>query len=103
MATCARRGAALFIGKELDLSDSITPLAILLDVMRGLWRDGDRDGAVKLARIAAPYLHARRGVSRDGAAPEPDPRTLSDADLARALAESRDGDHAPSSTAVEPC
>lgn len=32
---------------------------ILLETMRAKYADGDVDGAVALARIAAPYLHPR--------------------------------------------
>lgn len=45
----------------------LTPLHILLSVMRQKWRDGDLDGAVALAKTAAPYLHAKMPASRAAA------------------------------------
>jgi hypothetical protein len=42
----------------------LTPLNILLLVMRQKWRDGDLDGAVALAKIAAPYLHPKVPATR---------------------------------------
>lgn len=36
-----------------------TPLAIILATMHRKYADGDHDGAVALARIAAPYLHPK--------------------------------------------
>ena len=36
-----------------------TPLHVLLSVMRRKWREGDFDGAVALAKVAAPYLHPK--------------------------------------------
>ena len=38
----------------------LLPLDVLLRTMRRKWDDGDYDGAVLLARIAAPYLHPRQ-------------------------------------------
>ncbi|HYZ64789.1 MAG TPA: hypothetical protein VE650_20235 [Acetobacteraceae bacterium] len=45
----------------------LTPLQILLLVMRQKWSDGDLDGAVALAKIAAPYLHPKVPASRPSA------------------------------------
>jgi hypothetical protein len=42
----------------------LSPLYVLLAVMRQRWGAGDLDGAVALARIAAPYLHGKAPVSR---------------------------------------
>ena len=42
----------------------LTPLHILLLVMRRKWREGDLDGAVALAKIAAPYLHPKVPAAR---------------------------------------
>ncbi len=39
-----------------------TPLEILLGTMRRKWAEGDADGAVALARVAAPYLHPKAPV-----------------------------------------
>ncbi len=44
-----------------------TPLHVLLLVMRQKWREGDKDGAVALAKIAAPYLHAKVPAARPAA------------------------------------
>ncbi len=41
------------------LPASTTPLAIILEAMRAKYEHKDLDGAVELARIAAPYLHPR--------------------------------------------
>ena len=38
----------------------LLPLDVLLRTMQRKWDDGDHDGAVSLARIAAPYLHPRQ-------------------------------------------
>ena len=38
----------------------LLPLDVLLRTMRRKWDEGDHDGAVTLARIAAPYLHSRQ-------------------------------------------
>ena len=48
------------------MARALLPLDVLLRTMRRKWNSGDHDGAVSLARIAAPYLHARqtsRGVA----------------------------------------
>ena len=42
----------------------LTPLQVLLRVMRQKWCDGDIDGAVALAKIAAPYLHPKVPATR---------------------------------------
>ena len=54
-----------------------SPLAILLATMRGKFDAGDLDGAVAIARIAAPYLHARVPA----ATPATDFAAMPDADL----------------------
>ncbi len=36
-----------------------TPLEVLLRVMNRKWTEGDEDGAVQLAKAAAPYVHPR--------------------------------------------
>ena len=41
-----------------------TPLHVLLLVMRRRWREGDLDGAVALAKLAAPYLQAKMPAAR---------------------------------------
>ena len=40
-----------------------SPLDIMLTAMRRKWRDGDEDGAVALAKAAAPYIHPKAAVA----------------------------------------
>ena len=47
--------------------DDPSPLHVLLLVMRQKWREGDFEGAVALAKIAAPYLHAKVPAARPAA------------------------------------
>ncbi|HTR17120.1 MAG TPA: hypothetical protein VMI52_08820 [Acetobacteraceae bacterium] len=54
-----------------------TPLDVLLHAMHRKWDEGDLDGAAALAKVAAPYLHARLPAAR----PEGDVRAMSDAEL----------------------
>ena len=42
----------------------ITPLYILLSVMRKKWKADDLDGAVALAKVAAPYMHPKVPAAR---------------------------------------
>jgi len=65
-----------------------TPLDILIAVMHRRWDAGEEDGAVEIARIAAPFLHPRRATPERGdtqAAALPAPERLSDAELHRVL------------------
>ena len=41
-----------------------SPLHVLLTAMRRKWRDGDEEGAVALAKAAAPYVHPRAAAAR---------------------------------------
>ena len=41
-----------------------SPLHVMLTVMRRKWRDGDEDGAVALAKAAAPYVHPKAAAAR---------------------------------------
>lgn len=41
-----------------------SPLYVMLTVMRRKWRDGDEDGAVALAKVAAPYVHPKVPAAR---------------------------------------
>ena len=60
-----------------DPTDTLTPLALILTEMRRRFAGKDLEGALTLARIAAPYLHPRAS-----AAPHPtDLATMPDADL----------------------
>ena len=59
-----------------------SPLAILLETMRARYADGDIDGAIALARIAAPYLHPHVPATAPAADPTAeDLAAFSDADL----------------------
>lgn len=42
----------------------VSPLQVMLTVMRRKWRDGDEDGAVALAKVAAPYVHPKVPAAR---------------------------------------
>ena len=44
--------------------DGATPLHILLSVMRSKWAANDIDGAVALAKVAAPYMHPKVPAAR---------------------------------------
>jgi hypothetical protein len=55
----------------------LSPLAIILTTMRQRYVLGDLDGAIALARIAAPYLHPRLPAS----VPPADLAAMTDADL----------------------
>lgn len=37
----------------------LSPLYVLLTMMRRRWEADDHEGAVALARLAAPYMHGR--------------------------------------------
>lgn len=60
-----------------DVPPAPTPLAIILATMRRKYAAGDLDGAIALARIAAPYLHPRVPP----AIPPADLAAMPDADL----------------------
>lgn len=45
----------------------LTPLQIMLSLMRKKWRENDYEGAVALAKTVAPYLHAKMPASRPAA------------------------------------
>lgn len=57
--------------------NDLSPLTIILSTMRQKYADGDIDGAVALARIAAPYLHPRIPAT----IPPSDLAAMPDADL----------------------
>jgi len=59
------------------LKTPATPLAIILEAMHAKYAVNDLEGAVALARIAAPYLHPRVRA----ATPATELATMSDADL----------------------
>lgn len=60
-----------------DPPTDMTPLAIILTLMRQRFDDQDMDGAVALARIAAPYIHPRVTATT----PQADLAAMPDADL----------------------
>ncbi len=62
-----------------------TPLHVMLTVMRRKWRDGDDDGAVALAKAAAPYVHPKAAATR----PSNDLAQVSDGDLDELVDEGR--------------
>ena len=66
-----------------------SPLAVLLRAMRAKWEQADIDGAVAIARVAAPFVHAqqRPGLARTGN--DPELRLVSDAELSDRLAKAR--------------
>jgi hypothetical protein len=55
----------------------ITPLDLILELMQKRYSAQDLDGAVALARIAAPYIHSRMRAAE----PQRDLATMLDADL----------------------
>jgi hypothetical protein len=61
----------------------LLPLDVLLKVMQQKWDASDFEGAAKLARVAAPYLHGRCAPVRDTYTI--DLQQLSDADLDRLI------------------
>ena len=90
-----RDGVSMFRGSGadgMDLTDEPAPLDVLLAAMHAHWRNGDLDKAARLARVAAPYLHARQrsgpSVSERTSASE----TMTDAQLERMLESGSTGD-----------
>jgi hypothetical protein len=66
-------------------TDEPTPLDVLLAAMHAHWRNGDLDKAAGLARIAAPYLHARQGSAPSMSERTSVSETMTDAQLERML------------------
>jgi len=64
-----------------------SPLDIMLTTMRRKWRDGDEDGAVALAKAAAPYIHPKAAAAH----PINDLAQVSDDDLDELVARGRTG------------
>ena len=56
---------------------NVSPLHIILTTMRDRYALGDFDGAIALARIAAPYLHPKLPAST----PPAELAAMTDADL----------------------
>ena len=67
----------------------LTPLAILLQVMRDKWDAGDHEGAVAIAKVAAPYMHSRQRPASAANPTSLEVDRLSDAELSLQLAEAR--------------
>ncbi len=44
---------------ETAMNDGITPLEVMLGVMRQFWREGRGLEAADIAKAAAPYMHPR--------------------------------------------
>lgn len=74
----------------------ITPLAILLATMRQKWTAGEAAAATALARIAVPYVHARRTRTDKTVTPTMEAHQLTDEELALHLAASAPGAEHPS-------
>jgi hypothetical protein len=55
----------VFVGEE-DAADGMSPLDVMLQTMRSKWQRGDHEGAVTLARQAAPYVHPKASAGREG-------------------------------------
>ena len=51
-------------GWDGDGMAELSPLFVLLTVMRQRWDTGDFGGAVALAKLAAPYMHGRAATAR---------------------------------------
>ena len=56
---------------------NISPLDLILELMQTRYSENDLEGAVALARIAAPYMHSRMRAAE----PQRDLATMIDADL----------------------
>lgn len=69
------------------MTAALAPLDILLHEMRRKWEAGDTEGAIALARIAAPFVHARPAPARPAFE---NLRTMTDAEL-EALCGAGDG------------
>jgi hypothetical protein len=59
-------------------STDVSPLEVMLWVMRARWADGDMPGALDVAKSAAPYVHGKAPPE----APKRSLTTLSDEELA---------------------
>ena len=60
-----------------ELPTNVTPLSLILSMMHARYAGKDYEGAIALAKIAAPYLHPRVPSS----APAADLAAMPDADL----------------------
>lgn len=68
---------------------ALTPLHVLLDAMRRRWAAGDEDGAIALAKAAAPYVHPRAQARAT-----PDMQDMDDDELAGVAGTSAAGEAA---------
>lgn len=74
---------------EKDETRALRPLDILLAVMRMRWQEDDFEGAVAIAKLAAPYLHPKCGFKSVKSKNLAD---LTDAELSLALASIDEGE-----------
>jgi|GEM_PF-2921401 hypothetical protein len=72
-----------------DETSALCPLDVLLAVMRMRWQEGDFEGAVAIARLAAPYLHPKCGSK---STKSKNLAELTDAELSLALASIDEGE-----------
>ncbi len=70
----------------MSQQSDVMPLDLLLLVMRREWAEGNVDAAIRVAQIAAPYLHPRPSGGVRSAAPS-ELRHLTDAQLLARMAE----------------
>jgi hypothetical protein len=70
-------------------SNEPTPLDVLEHAMWSKWTSGDLDGAVAIARIAAPYRHPKCPSAASARRVETDLQLLDDEELLERLAEAR--------------
>ena len=66
-----------------------TPLDVLEHAMWDKWEKGEMDAAVKIARIAVPYRHARLQAIAQPRRARTDLQLLDDDELLERLAEAR--------------
>jgi len=76
---------------EKDEASALSPLDVLLAVMRMRWQEGDFEGAVTVAKLAAPYLHPKCGSTSTKLR---NLTELTDAELSFALARLGEGESA---------
>lgn len=76
---------------EKDEARALSPLDVLLAVMRMRWQEGDFEGAVTVAKLAAPYLHPKCGSTNTKSR---NLSELTDAELSFALARLGEGESA---------
>jgi hypothetical protein len=78
----------------MDEAKPLSPLDVLMQAMRKKWEAKDDDGAVDIARAAAPYMHARVSA-RASSLLTKEVHRLTDAELDTLLAELEGREEAP--------